>query len=181
MALINSALTLTGSANCKFISVSLSYSVSIPQDVTLKVLNFQGLSILTTTNPVFTINPGDPPTNYVIPVDASLTITHGLINATLTTSLGVVISEDSLILHCDIDCCLTKLTNELLACACDCAKCASSLAKAQKIFLLLNSSEYAITQANLGLVGGHGAFLIDANSKYLKAKEICDNSCGCDC
>jgi len=36
--------------------------------------------------------------------------------------------------HCDIDCCLAKLTNELLACECDCAKCASSLAKAQKIF-----------------------------------------------
>jgi len=82
------------------------------------------------------------------------------------------------LIHCNIDCCLTKLTNELLDCACDCPKCATSLAKAQKIYLLLKSAEAA---ESLGQSTENTGYLRDIVSKYNKAKEICDNSCGCDC
>ena len=58
---------------------------------------------------------------------------------------------------------------------------ASSLAKAQKIFLLLQSANYAIIQANDAPTSSRPGFIQDANSKYLKAKEICDESCGCNC
>ena len=81
----------------------------------------------------------------------------------------------------DLDCCLTKLTNELLECACDCLKCNSVLAKAQKIFLLIKSADYALSQINVLNPGSIAGYLLDAQNKYTKAKEICDESCGCDC
>jgi len=83
-----------------------------------------------------------------------------------------------ILIKCDIDCCLTKLTNELIDCACDCPRCATSLAKAQKIFLLLQSAASAVEIASANPSTG---YFKDINDKYNKAREICDNSCGCDC
>lgn len=107
---------------------------------------------------------------------------------TLPTSNGVYsvcLSENSVqyickpvLIKCDIDCCLTKLTNELIDCACDCPRCASSLAKAQKIYLLLQSAEAAVEIASNNPSTG---YFQDILHKYKKAREICDNSCGCDC
>ena len=93
---------------------------------------------------------------------------------------GGVVAKKLVLIHCNIDCCLVKLTNELIDCACDCAKCATSLAKAQKIFLLLKSAETAIENYNEVTTSNSG-YAIDATNKYNKAKEICDASCGCDC
>jgi len=91
---------------------------------------------------------------------------------------GGIVAKKLVLIKCDIDCCLVKLTNELIDCECDCAKCASSLAKAQKIFLLLHSSETAVE--NYNTLSNEG-YALDAMNKYKKAKEICDASCGCDC
>jgi|21_taG_2_1085346.scaffolds.fasta_scaffold12443_2 hypothetical protein len=96
------------------------------------------------------------------------------------TENGGVVGKKLVLIHCDIDCCLVKLTNELIDCACDCAKCATSLAKAQKIFLLLKSAETAVETYNVSTITNPG-YAIDATNKYKKAKEICDASCGCDC
>ena len=84
-----------------------------------------------------------------------------------------------LMIKCDLDCCLTKLTNELIECDCDCDRCSKALAKAQKIFLLLQSAQAAIERA--GISKTDTGYYEDILSKYLKAREICDNSCGCDC
>tara|TARA_R110000824_G_scaffold100276_7_gene238481 strand:- start:585 stop:1100 length:516 start_codon:yes stop_codon:yes gene_type:complete len=85
-----------------------------------------------------------------------------------------------ILLKCDIDCCLVKLTDELIDCSCDCPRCASTMAKAQKIFLLLASAQSAIEIAGDTLQSNSGYYQ-DILLKYKKAKEICDNSCGCDC
>ena len=85
------------------------------------------------------------------------------------------------LIACDIDCCLTDLVNELLACACDCPKCASTLAKAQKIFLLLQSALSAVDLANTMEGSVNMGYYIDILKKYKKAVELCDSSCGCDC
>ena len=94
---------------------------------------------------------------------------------------GVEVARRPLLLHCDIDCCLTKLTNELIDCACDCPKCASSLAKAQKVFLLLQSALSTADIMSGSSDSFNSGFYQDISDKYEKAKEICDNSCGCDC
>ena len=93
---------------------------------------------------------------------------------------GTSAKKQIVIVKCDIDCCLVKLTNELIDCACDCAKCATSLAKAQKIYLLLKSAETAAENYNVSTITNAG-YALDAMNKYKKAKEICDASCGCDC
>ncbi len=84
-----------------------------------------------------------------------------------------------LLIKCDIECCLVKLTNELIDCSCDCPRCASALAKAQKIFLLLESAVSAVDLASTNV--SNKGYYEDILAKYKKAKEICDNSCGCDC
>ena len=93
---------------------------------------------------------------------------------------GAPVKQQLVLVKCDIDCCLVKLTNELIDCACDCAKCATSLAKAQKIYLLIHSAETAIDMFNTSTISNQG-YALDAKNKYKKAREICDASCGCDC
>ena len=112
----------------------------------------------------------------LIPID-NLSASNGAFEICLVEG-GIEQVCKPVLIHCNIDCCLTKLTNELLDCACDCPRCATSLAKAQKIYLLLKSAESA---ESLGQSTANTGYLRDILSKYNKAKEICDNSCGCDC
>ena len=53
------------------------------------------------------------------------------------------------------------------------------MAKAQKIFLLLQSAQSAVEIAGTDV--NNTGYHRDILDKYNKAKEICDNSCGCDC
>ena len=92
---------------------------------------------------------------------------------------GVEYGCRPVLIHCDIDCCLTKLTNELLDCACDCPRCSVALAKAQKVFLLLQSAIATVDIA--GAEALSNGYYQDIEKKYKKAREICDNSCGCNC
>ena len=94
---------------------------------------------------------------------------------------GAEVARRPLLLHCDIDCCLSKLTNELIDCACDCPKCSSALAKAQKVFLLLQSALSSAELATTQVGSRNSGYYTDILEKYLKAKSICDNSCGCNC
>ena len=177
------ALHLHASANCKYISVRIQDIVNVPTNIILQILDADGTDISGTVTPSFTITPTSAPIKYPIPV-SNLSITNGLVTVKVVDkATGNVLKngEKSALLHCDIDCCLTKLTNELIDCACDCAKCSASLAKAQKVFLLIQSADYALIQANDALDGTRPGFLQDVNNKYLKAKEICDESCGCNC
>ena len=121
-----------------------------------------------------------PTTKLLLPV-TSLAATSGVFKLRLFEGVKKV-STKVLLIHCDIDCCLTKLTNELLACECDCPKCSSALAKAQKVFLLLQSAIATVEEVNSDPRGSTiTGYYSDINDKYIKAKEICDNSCGCDC
>ena len=70
------------------------------------------------------------------------------------------------------------MTNELIDCSCDCARCSKTLAKAQKIYLLLESAASAV---EIAADTQSDAYYQDILSKYKKAREICDNNCGCDC
>ena len=112
-----------------------------------------------------------------VPV-ANLPTSNGVYTACVE-EFGITHLCKPVLIHCDIDCCLVKLTNELMDCSCDCPKCASSLAKAQKIFLLLQSAKSAVELASDNT--DNSGYYSDILSKYKKAREICDNSCGCDC
>jgi hypothetical protein len=90
---------------------------------------------------------------------------------------GTVVDSSGLVVACDIDCCLASLTEELIDCSCECPKCSITLAKAQKIFLLLKSANTSAGLYNLANLG----YIENAYNKYLKAKEMCTGSCGCDC
>ena len=136
--------------------------------------------------------PGGSSTTYPITFGSGTTSLQ-LDTATLGSSTGVfmvsmvegsnpAIVSKAVLVHCDIDCCLTKLTNELLACECDCPKCSSALAKAQKIYLLLQSAIAKVEEINSHSGGSTvmGEYE-DIADKYKKAKELCDGRCGCEC
>ena len=50
------------------------------------------------------------------------------------------------------------------------------------MFLLLQSAIATVEEVNSDPRGSTiTGYYSDINDKYIKAKEICDNSCGCDC
>lgn len=88
--------------------------------------------------------------------------------------------QSAVIGNCDILCCLAKKVDKLIACNADCAKCASELAEAQQIFLLMKSAETELSSMTGG-VSNSLAIIENAAKKYNKAAEICGGHCGCNC
>jgi hypothetical protein len=174
-------LRISASNSCDQINIIADYySASTTTNLTFGVINAQGVNILNITSPNFNITS----TSGVLSIPmytSSLTQTAGVVTV-ISYINGAEKDRQTVVLNCDIDCCLTKLTNELIDCSCDCARCSKTLAKAQKIMLLLKSAQYAVNQANnisnQTLTTG---YITDAHNKYTKAREVCDNSCGCDC
>jgi hypothetical protein len=173
-------LTAIVSRDCNFIDIEVNYqsASSYPMVGTLVFSDVNGSSVASNMN--VTIPSQYAAGNVIVPTN-TFSMTNGVINIEFVDSNNNVIYTYPVLIHCDIDCCLSKLTNELIDCACDCAKCSSALAKAQKIFLLIKSSEYALAQAQSAQSGNISGYILDAHNKYMKAKEICDNSCGCNC
>lgn len=89
---------------------------------------------------------------------------------------GALLREGAVVATCDILCCLSKKVDKLLDCSADCSKCASELAEAQQIFLLLKSAETELSGSNVD-----AAKILNATDKYNKAAEICGGHCGCNC
>jgi|TARA_R100001530_G_scaffold135952_2_gene114648 hypothetical protein len=149
--------TLSGGSSgdsIQLIDYSGTYS-TVTQTVTgLPVSGFMDVVITVPGNGVYTIDFKQDPGGGSITVD----------------TVGLVVS-------CDIDCCLATWTEELMGCSCDCPKCSSTLAKAQKVFLLINSANANAGAYDLSNTG----YITGAYNKYLKAKEMCTGLCGCDC
>jgi hypothetical protein len=114
-----------------------------------------------------------------IPVD-NLDAGYGVFKITVEEG-GQTYATLPILIKCDIDCCLAKLTNELVDCSCDCPRCAKSLAKAQKVFLLLQSAISQVDLASYNTTVNASVYYTEMLEKYKKAREICDDSCGCDC
>jgi len=96
---------------------------------------------------------------------------------------GAPLFQGAVIGNCDVLCCLAKKVDKLLDCSADCSKCATELAEAQKIYLLMKSAETELST----MAGGPNnqslapAIIANAEKKYNKAVEICGGHCGCDC
>jgi|TARA_R110000782_G_scaffold8677_7_gene28123 hypothetical protein len=175
------SLQVSASNSCDQINIIADYySASTTTALTFAILNAQGQNILGISSPSFSVTA----TSGVLSIPfftADLTQDRGVVTVVSFIN-GAEKDRQTTILHCDIDCCLAKLTNELIDCSCDCARCSKTLAKAQKVMLLLKSAEYSVNQANtISNQPFMTGYITDAHNKYTKAREVCDNSCGCDC
>jgi hypothetical protein len=95
---------------------------------------------------------------------------------------NAVVSHSAVLGVCDILCCLAKKIDDLLDCNCDCTKCASQLAEAQKIFLLIKAAEAELAAYSRGgILLDTEAAIANAEKKYNKAVEMCGGHCGCNC
>ena len=181
------SLIVTATDDCNYITTVASYTSSgatFPLVGNITFFDFQGSSLLSPVN--LTIQSNGASATIITPI-ANLSTTNGIIVVKFNIN-STVISTGYVLVHCDIDCCLTKLTNELIDCACDCPRCATALVKAQKIFLLVKSADFALHQAAVAqsssaskTTGLEAGYLLDASNKYTKALEICEETCGCDC
>ena len=170
------SLTIKAKNNCKTVTViTKPYSAATSGTLTIKSITYGGSPL--TTPVTFS---GGSVTKIILNTE-DLPAATGAFMFELEEN-GIIVSSKALLIHCDIDCCIVKLTNELLACECDCPKCSSALAKAQKVFLLLQSANAKVDEVNSeprgSTVTGHYE---DISDKYKKAREICDGSCGCEC
>lgn len=127
------ALNLNAAHSCKFLTLNINYPVQVSTQLLLSIVDASGIDVSGSVNPLFTLTNASSSISYPIPV-SELSVSSGIITIIVTTVAGTEVDRKTVLLHCDIDCCLTKLTNELIECSCDCAKCASSLAKAQKYY-----------------------------------------------
>ena len=161
-------------SSCKYLFIK-GKSYTGANSATLKItsLHAQG------STEVYTLNYSSNGTGQLMVNIPDLPFSGGVYEIDIIENANSA-AKKLVMIHCDIDCCLVKLTNELLDCECDCAKCASSLAKAEKIYLLLHSANTAIDLFNTATSSNSG-YSLDAANKYKKAKELCDASCGCNC
>ncbi len=79
---------------------------------------------------------------------------------------------------CSVDKCMVLLTDKLLSCDCTSPACSALLQKAQKILLLIRSSE--ATAARI-MRDEDNVLVTDAQAQYKKAVQFCDNDCDCGC
>jgi len=175
------ALKVTATNDCNYINTVVSYanpSAPFPLTGNLIFKNMGG--VVLNASPITAVITSSGDSVSIVTATADIGNPSGVVKVSYEIN-GNTLDENAVLLSCDIDCCLTKLTNELIDCACDCPKCATSLAKAQKIFLLMKSAEYALIQADNAELGNQEGYIKDADNKYKKAFELCDASCGCDC
>tara|TARA_Y100001938_G_scaffold21293_1_gene27334 strand:+ start:3718 stop:4230 length:513 start_codon:yes stop_codon:yes gene_type:complete len=169
------AFNITVVNACKFLSVrAKSFTGAGSAQVDFKDLNTGTVYSQTLT---YSGNPLSGQMNVNV---SNLPAANGVYEVGLYEN-SVEVARRPLIIHCDIDCCLAKLTNELIDCACDCPKCSSALAKAQKVFLLLQSAISTVGLASTTTGSFNSGYYQDILEKYKKARSICDNSCGCEC
>ncbi len=125
--------SLVVSGDCKDLDYAIIDGSGAGTTGNLVIKDFAGV-IPTITTAVTFAAPGDTTTGTVTLGGNGVFEVQWDVAAVLTDANGLVV-------HCDIDCCLAALTRELVECDCNCAKCSKALAKAQKIFLLLNSAQ----------------------------------------
>ena len=160
--------------SCEFLAVTASQYDSTVTGADIVITNIDP-NIASSYTAALTYSSGKGQIN--IPI-SNLSSPTGVFKVCVVEA-GIVQACKPVLIKCDIDCCLVKLTDELIDCSCDCARCASTMAKAQKIFLLLASAQSAVEIAGTDVT--NSGYNVDILSKYKKAKEICDDSCGCDC
>ena len=156
------------------------------KNIIVKVLNSDasGSNSLQITNGAFTHEatfPGGQAVYTTIVPTSSIGTEVGVFHVKHLES-NTVVAHSAVIGDCDILCCLAKKMDELLDCNCECSKCASQLAEAQKIFLLIKAGEAELAAYSRGgdLLQAEAA-IANAEKKYNKAVEICGGHCGCNC
>ena len=172
------ALNIKVLNSCKFLAVTANRYDTAVNQADIQVTNIDpNVGGTYTANMAYDATTGKGRIN--IPI-TNLTTSNGVFEVCQVEG-GIKKACKPVVIHCDIDCCLTKLTNEIVDCSCDCPRCASALAKAQKVFLLLQSALSSAELATTQLGSRNSGYYTDILEKYLKAKSICDNSCGCNC
>ena len=102
----------------------------------------------------------------------------GLYLVEILSDIDTVEAFQYLVSTCAVDKCLVLLTDKLLSCGCTSPACSAILNKAQKVMLLIKSSQ--ATAARI-MREEDKVLVSDADSQYRKAVEMCEGNCDCGC
>ncbi len=89
-----------------------------------------------------------------------------------TATQGNTVSQAGVLAACNLDCCIGNEINDYMNCPCDPSK-SPKIEKATKVFLLREGAKADLSASILNPD--------NALTKFNKANEICDSSCGCGC
>ena len=103
----------------------------------------------------------------------------GVVTILMQDSAGNT-SSAAVLVSCELDCCLAEKVLDLTHCT-DCnPKCSDKLAKAQKVFLYMEAIRTMLSQLGDDITQNEGV-ISQAIDTYNAAKELCSDSCGCNC
>ena len=136
---------------------------SVQDLASVEVYN-NGALVTTITDTLFDISIGDDP---------------GIITLLMQDSAGNT-SSSAILSSCELDCCLAQKVLDLTHCT-DCnPKCSDKLAKAQKLFLYIEAIRTMLSQLGDDITQNEGV-ISQTIDTYNAAKELCSDSCGCNC
>ena len=117
---------------------------------------------------------------YTINIGNDSNFDGGGIITMLMQDSGGNTASSAILSSCELDCCLAQKVLDLTNCT-DCnPKCSDKLATAQKIFLYLESIRTMLSQLGND-VGINEGIISQALDTYNAAKDLCSDSCGCNC
>ena len=150
------------------------------EDVANVEIYNNGSLVTTVQNPL--ISP-DPQTGNTIPftivVPTVIGDDPGIITVLIQDPAGNQASA-AVLVSCELYCCLAQKVLDLTKCT-DCSsKCSDKLAMSQKIFLYMESIRTMLSQLGEDVTMNEG-IISQALDTYTAAKELCSDSCGCNC
>ena len=152
---------------------------SVQDLASVEVYN-NGTLVTTITDTLFDIsNDGAYLNTFTISVPGVIGDDPGIITLLMQDSAGNT-SSAAILSSCELDCCLAQKVLDLTECT-DCnPKCSDKLAKAQKIFLYIEAIRTMLAQLGDDITQNEGV-ISQAIDTYNAAKELCSDSCGCNC
>ena len=165
-------ITASMTGDCRYLSLVLTGA--------------QGMAKISITNGTYSyqsqvnLPAGGASYNSVIDLLTTVGTRDGIFRISMSDSSGTR-SYAASFGKCALLCCIAKKMESILGCDCGCTKCQTQLTQAERVNLLILSVESTLTQLsptdqtlNMGIYSS-------AKKKYLKAVELCSDSCGCGC
>jgi len=165
------SVTATITGDCKHMSITMAVSPGQAQLV---------LSNGDLTWDLTAVIPQNPSTwNTVVNLNSTIGVTDGIFIIRVTDASGNKYQAAALG-DCALNCCISKKLDHILGCDCACTKCNHHLITAERVNLLILAIKTTLQRVGEDPTNDT-ALLENSRKKYMKAMELCSDSCGCNC
>jgi hypothetical protein len=165
------SVTATITGDCRHMSITMAVS---PGQAQITLSNGDLTWYLTATIPQ------SPSTwNTVIDLSSTIGTRDGIFVIKVQDASGTEYQAAAMG-DCALNCCISKKLDTILGCDCHCSKCSHHLITAERVNLLILAVKTTLQRVGDDLTND-SALIENAKKKYMKAMELCSDSCGCSC